>query len=138
MNIKKVISFFITIFMLQHGVSAAFWDKNTSTDLGNEITKEEFPESADVEPKPESETDLVIKGGIEEINDVTLDECIRLALGNNPRIQAAMQDVFAADARLKQTWSAFFPQFSWQTGYTRIRQLQLSDVFRENLVYNYY
>lgn len=140
MSIKRLISLFITILILQQGALAAFWNKDSAKDLGNEIVKEEFPESADVEPKPEPvpESDFVIKGGIEEINDVTLDECIRLALGNNPRIQAAMQDVFAADARLKQTWSAYFPQFSWQTGYTRIRQLQLSDVFRENLVYSYY
>ena len=49
-----------------------------------------------------------------------------------------MQDVFAADARIKQAWSNYFPQFSWQSGYSRIRQLQLSDVFRENLIYNFW
>ena len=70
--------------------------------------------------------------------DVSLDECLRVALGNNPRIQAAMQDVFASDARIKQAWSAYFPQFSWQTGYTKIKQLQLSDALGENLVFNYY
>ena len=49
-----------------------------------------------------------------------------------------MQDVFASDARIRQAWSNYFPQFSWQSGYSRIRQLQLSDVFRENLIYNYW
>jgi len=95
---------------------------------------EKFPKSADVEPNGV----YIIKGGVEELHEISLSDCIRIALGNNNRIKAAMQDVFAADARLRQAWSAYFPQFSWQTGYTRIRQLQLSDVFRENLVYNYF
>ena len=49
-----------------------------------------------------------------------------------------MQDVFASDARIKQAWSSYFPQFSWQTGYTRIKQLQLSDALGRNLIFNYY
>ncbi len=93
----------------------------------------EYPESSQVEPKTDT-----ITAGVEYTISVDLDDCIKLALGNNPRIQSAMQDVFASDARLKQTWSAYFPQFSWQTGYSRIRQLQLSDVFRENLIYNFW
>lgn len=141
MNLFKIfISFIIICSMFTQTSFAAFWNKNSNSDLGNEIIKEEFPEGKDVEPviETQQESDLVISGGIEEVNDINLDDCLRLALGNNPRIQAAMQDVFAADARLRQTWSNFFPQLSWQTGYTRIRQLQLSDVFKETLVYNYY
>ena len=125
--------------MISQIAFAAFWNKTSNIDIGNELPKEEFPEGKDVEPIiEEAKPDLVISGGVEEVNDINLDDCLRLALGNNPRIQAAMQDVFAADARLRQAWSNYFPQLSWQTGYTRIRQLQLSDVFKENLVYNYY
>ena len=101
--------------------------------------KVKYPDSHDVEPKINNENDLTtIKGGVESVISVNLDDCIRLALGNNPRIQSAMQDVFASDARIRQAWSNYFPQFSWQSGYSRIRQLQLSDVFRENLIYNYW
>ena len=92
---------------------AAFWNKDTCADLGNDIQKEEFPDGKDVEPivdEPSIEdSNLVITGGVEEVRDINLDDCLRLALGNNPRIQAAMQDVFAADARLRQTWSNYFP-----------------------------
>ena len=102
----------------------------------NIINKIEYPDSIDVEPKiTNTET---LKAGIENTIDVNMDDCIRLALGNNPKIQSAMQDIFASDERIKQVWSNFFPQFSWQSGYSRIRQLQLSDVFRENLIYNYW
>ena len=103
--------------------------------------KNKYPKSSEVEPIvniSEDETSDVISAGIETTIDVNLDDCIRLALGNNPRIQSAMQDVFAADARLKQVWSNYFPKFSWQSGYSRIRQLQLSDVFNENLIYNFW
>lgn len=128
--------------MLSGTVFAAFWDRNSAENLGNDIQKEEFPEGKDVEPvvnepQPE-EQPTVITGSIEEVRDINLDDCLKLALGNNPRIQSAMQDVFAADARLKQVWSNYFPQLSWQTGYTRIRQLQLSDVLDKTLVFNYY
>lgn len=138
----KKICYIVTFIIICLGIQsadAAFWKKDNA--IGNEIQKEEFPESNDVEPKINSETgdeSLTIKGGIENTLDVNLEECIKYALGNNPRIQSAMQDVFASDARLRQVWSAYFPQFSWQTGYSRIKQLQLSDVFREDLVYNYY
>ena len=118
-------------------VQAAFWNKDAK--LGNEIQKEEYPESTDVEPKGEpQESSMLIVGGVEEVMDVSLEECLKFALGNNPRIQAAMQDVFASDARIKQAWSSYFPQLSWQTGYSKIKQLQLSDALGENLVFNYF
>lgn len=141
--VRFLISFLIIISMFSGTASAGFLNKKFD-EISNEsnLQKEEFPEGKDVEPKIEEpsafDSNLTIEGSIEEVNDINLDECIKLALGNNPRIQAAMQDVFAADARLKQVWSNYFPQLSWQSGYTRIRQLQLSDVFKENLVYNYY
>ena len=127
---------FLIISMIQTSVFAAFWNKDSGSQLGNEIKKEEYPEGKDVEPKVD-ET-LVIKGGVQEVMDISLEECLRYALGNNPKIQAAMQDVFASDARTRQAWSAYFPQFSWQTGYTRIKQLQLSDALGANLIFNYY
>lgn len=138
-TIRLFITFLIILSMFQLPVSAAFGKHSTT--IGNEIKKEEYPDSKDVEPRIESTIQadtLTISGGVETTLDVTLEECLKFALGNNPRIQAALQDVFASDARIRQAWSSYFPQFGWQTGYTRIRQLQLSDVFRENLVFNYF
>ena len=105
-----------------------------------EFDKDKYPDSKDVEPRVsvDNTNTLTIKGGVESTYEVSLEDCMRLALGNNPRIQAAMQDVFASDSRLRQTWASYFPQFSWQSGYSRIKQLQLSDVFSENLIYNYW
>ena len=124
------------MFLFQPACSAALWHKDSA--LGNEITKEEYPDSKDVEPKKSGDDTLVIQGGVETSIDITLEECLKYALGNNPRIQAAMQDVFASDARIRQTWASYFPQFGWQTGYTKIKQLQLSDALGRNLVFNYW
>lgn len=136
---KYIFSVLIVISILQQGAMAAFWSKDDNKTLGNDIQKEEYPESKDVEPRIDAESgNLVIQGGVEEVMDITLEECLRCALGNNPRIQAALQDVFASDARIKQAWSSYFPQFSWQTGYTRIKQLQLSDALGRNLIFNYF
>ena len=138
-KIRFLIIFLIISLISQASVFAAFWSKSHNAELGNEIVKEEYPESKDVEPRIEENSNTtLITGGVEEVIDISLDECLRAALGNNPRVQAALQDVFASDARIKQAWSSYFPQFSWQTGYTKIKQLQLSDALGQNLVFNYY
>lgn len=138
---RLFISLLIMSLLIQNSALAGFWSKDSDKILGNDIQKEEYPESKDVEPRLISDEDsdtLLITGGVEEVMDISLEECLRCALGNNPRIQSALQDVFASDARIRQAWSSYFPQFSWQTGYTRIKQLQLSDALGENLIFNYF
>lgn len=107
-------------------------------DFGNKINEKEYPAADAVLPKKTDKADFVIEGSVEKNIDMTLDKCIELALGNNPQINAAFHDILASDARIKQVWSNYFPQLSWQTGYTRIRQLQLSDALGQNLTFNYY
>lgn len=139
---KKIISsILLIIFMSTQAIGY---------ELGNNINQMEYPEGSNVAPfidenkKPEqtesiqADDALVIEGSVEKSIDITLNDCLKLALGNNPKIQMALQDIFASDARIKQAWSSYFPKVSWQTGYTRMKQLQLSDVFRTNLIYDYY
>ena len=134
---KKLFIILITcILTSQIQCNAAIWHKDNG--LGNNIKQDEYPDSKDVEPKKTSDEPTLIQGGVETTPDITLEECLKYALGNNPRIQTAMQDVFASDARIRQAWSAYFPQFGWQSGYTKIKQLQLSDALGRNLVFNYW
>ena len=111
-----------------------------TADIGNNINEKEYPNAEKVLPQknPANDEAITISGSVVKNVDMTLDRCIELALGNNPQINAAFHDILASDSRIKQVWSNYFPQLNWQTGYTRIRQLQLSDVFKENLTYNYY
>ena len=106
--------------------------------LGNDINTDEYPQGEHVLPEVKVNPNYVISGSIEKNIDMTLDNCLKLALGNNPQINAAFQDILASDARIKQVWSNFFPTISWQTGYTRLRQLQLSDALGQSLEFNYY
>lgn len=106
--------------------------------IGNKLNSDEFPQSENVLPNVEVKPDFVIAGSVEKNIDMTLDNCIRLALGNNPQINAAFQDILASDARIKQVWSNYFPTITWQTGYTKLKQLQLSDALGRNLEFNYY
>ena len=112
----------------------------SKADIGNKINDKEYPSAEKVLPEKTEKTDnpITISGSVEKNIDMTLDRCIELALGNNPQINSAFQDMLASDARIKQVWSNYFPQLNWQSGFTRIRQLQLSDVFGRNLTYNYY
>lgn len=107
-------------------------------DIGNKVNEKEYPSADKVLPANPSKADFVIEGSVEKNIDMTLDKCIELALGNNPQINAAFHDILASDARIKQVWANYFPQLSWQTGYTKIKQLQLSDALGRNLTFNYY
>lgn len=102
------------------------------------FASEEFPNSESVLPNSHTDSNLIISGSVEKNIEMTLENCLKIALGNNPEINAAFQDILASDARIKQVWSNYFPSISWQTGYTRLRQLQLSDALGENLEFNYY
>lgn len=107
-------------------------------DIGNKVNEKEYPSADKVLPANPPKADFVIEGSVEKNIDITLDKCIELALGNNPQINAAFHDILASDARIKQVWANYFPQLSWQTGYTKIKQLQLSDALGRNLTFNYY
>ena len=107
-------------------------------DIGNKVNEKEYPSADKVLPANPPKADFVIEGSVEKNIDMTLDKCIELALGNNPQINAAFHDILASDARIKQVWANYFPQLSWQTGYTKIKQLQLSDALGQNLTFNYY
>lgn len=109
-----------------------------SADIGNKVNDKEYPSADKVLPSNTQKPDFVIEGSVEKNIDMTLDKCIELALGNNPQINAAFHDILASDARIKQVWANYFPQLSWQTGYTKIKQLQLSDALGKNLTFNYY
>jgi len=130
---------FITVLILGL-VNIPSFAKSKSPDIGNSINDKEYPSAEKVLPQDKSDADnaLTISGSVVKNVDMTLDKCIELALGNNPQINAAFHDMLASDSRIKQVWSNYFPQLNWQTGYTRMRQLQLSDVFQENLTYNYW
>lgn len=126
---KKLLALILLINLVQIPVFA--------DSIGNNINEKEYPDANSVLPNQNGES-IVIEGSVEKNIEMNLERCIEIALGNNPQINAAFQDILASDARIKQVWSNYFPQISWQTGYTKIKQLQLSDALGKNLTFNYY
>ena len=111
--------------------------------IGNKIDENMYPNAGQVAPiideVKKSDDTKVIQGSIEKTIDVTLEECIKFALGNNPQIREAIEEISASDARIKQAWSSFFPQFTWTTNGSRNRNLLFSDAIgASSAVYNYY
>lgn len=49
---------------------------------------------------------------------LTLEETVRLVKENNPTLKAAAEEINAADARIRQNQSAYYPQISASAGYT--------------------
>lgn len=133
---KKDIFYLITVIIIFFQIYLTpFANAKTS---GNIIDEREYPNSVDVLPSTDTNSNVVISGSVDKNVNLDLNTCIYLALGNNPRISEAFNDILASDARIKQVWANYFPTLSWQTGYTRLRQLQLSDALGRNLEFNYY
>lgn len=72
-KLRLFIIFIIFLMMSLISSQAAFWHKDN--DLGNDIQKEEYPDSRDVEPKKESDDSMVIQGSVENTVDISLEEC---------------------------------------------------------------
>ena len=74
-KLRLFIIFIIFLMMSLISSQAAFWHKDN--DLGNDIQKEEYPDSRDVEPKKESDDSMVIQGSVENTVDISLEECMK-------------------------------------------------------------
>lgn len=149
---NKVISTVLIILMLSANTvfaaekpAVSIKNKNTKEDIpiGNVIDDTDYPEAPKVAPviedlKPSKDVQ-VIEGSVEKTIDVTLDECIKYALGNNPRIREAIEEISASDARIKQAWSNYFPQLDWTTNGSRTKNLLFSDAIgSRDATYNLY
>ena len=69
--------------------------------------------------KPEEITQAEIKGSVSEAHIMSVDECIKIALDNNPSITNAMQTSEIYKTKIGQAWSNYFPTFSSVLSYSR-------------------
>lgn len=85
--------------------------KARQADLADKVSSDSLDEKV-----TESTT---IKGGVEENVLVTIDDCVKLALINNPTIRYAMSNSDIYKSKIAQAWSAFFPEFSVGTAFSK-------------------
>lgn len=117
------------------GEVSAVDKKQAKTDelnsIGNKIITSEYPDADKISPQIEDIKKVndakVIEGSVEKTIDITLEDCIKFALGNNPKIRAAIEEISASDARIKQSWSNYFPNLNWTTNGAKTRNLLFSD-----------
>jgi outer membrane protein TolC len=139
MNNKKIIlSFLILCFAcntlptMAFGLQATKSEKIMNETLGNSIVKEEYPSGSEVLPveteQNKNEKAFLIEGSVEKSLDVNLNDCLKLALGNNPQIKVALNNALAAHSRIAQTWSTYFPELQLQSGYSKNRNLQTASM----------
>ena len=117
--------------------------KTNNKDIGNKINPADYPDAENIAPLVEdiqkADETKVIEGSVEKTIDLTLEDCIKYALGNNPRIREAIEEISASDARIKQAWSSYFPNLNWTTNGSRNRNLLFSDAIgASDATYTYY
>lgn len=99
--------------------------------IGNIIDDTDYPDAKKVAPCIDelgtSTNKKVIEGSVEKTIDATLEQCIKYALGNNPRIREAIEEISACDFRIKQAWSNYFPQLDWTSSVSQNRNLLFAD-----------
>ena len=140
---NKLLAIFILILFITSGNYAIAENSSLAgSELGNVIDKVDYPDSNQIVPAIDdidNDSKELIKGSVEKNVDITLEECIRFALGNNPRIREAIEEISASDARIKQVWANYFPQLEWTTNGSRNRNLLFADAIgRADSIYNYY
>ena len=152
MKNKFISAILIMVFMQMNFVFAeetnAVLKTNTAKNgaeipIGSVISNTDYPDASELAPPIDDLKVLyepkVIEGSVEKTIDVTLDQCIKLALGNNPRVREAVEEISASDFRIKQAWSSYFPQFSINSSGSRNRNLLFSDAFgNADATYNYF
>ncbi|HSA06291.1 MAG TPA: TolC family protein [Candidatus Gastranaerophilales bacterium] len=60
----------------------------------------------------------VIESGIEENQYLTLDNCLKIAISNNPTIKAAISNTEAFQNRIGMAKADYFPRFNISNGYS--------------------
>ncbi len=70
-----------------------------------------------------SEENKTIEGSISQEPGLNLDECIKIALANNPQIQSAIHNKEIYKTKIGQAWANYFPELSGSIGYQRTKML---------------
>lgn len=147
-NKKTLLIPLIGCFILSQTQAFGFGLKATKSEsvmnesIEQSVLKNEYPSGAQVEPietsvDKESKT-LLIEGSVQKTLDVTLSDCIKMALGNNPKIKSAINQALASHSRIAQTWANYFPEIGWGTSYSKMKNLQMTSMFGASNAFNYY
>lgn len=116
-------------------IDSVFIDSETETiinsaDEDSEAIKDKTIKKIEQEPVIEAfgvqETDgQVLHASVQKIPRLSLDDCIKMALENNPSIMSSIANAKIYKTKIGQAWSNYFPKFGVGIGYTRNKFLPL-------------
>ena len=78
-----------------------------------------------------------IEGKIEENAILSLEDCIKKALANNPKIKSSSNNTEIYKTKITQAWSNYFPTFNMTNGLTRNRYFTINFTVEDKL-YTFY
>ncbi len=87
----------------------------------NDYSEYLIPESSYLPVGNTEDKQITIQGSISKTSELSLADCLQLALENNPKIKAAYANVAAVKENKVQTLSNFAPEISTNTGIARIK-----------------
>lgn len=121
-------------------------EKVLNETLNSSVIKEEYQSGSDVVHEEEisdkkgkhKKTEApLIEGSVQKNLELEMGDCLKLALGNNPKITSALNAALASHARILESWSGFFPRFSWQTGFAKQQELSFNEEEETNAYKSY-
>ena len=116
-------------------IDKIFVDAETSQVIGDsenetDTIKAKIVEEIEQEPAIEAfgvpETDgKVLQATVEKIPVLSIDDCIKMALENNPSIMSSIANTKIYKTKIGQAWSNYFPKVGVGIGYTRNKYLPM-------------
>ncbi len=105
-------------------------DKNAEEDMTIKQRQEALADRISDDVLSEETIDsTVIKGGVEENVIVSIDDCVKLGLYNNPTIRYAISNSDIYKSKIAQAWSNYFPEFSVGTAFSKNKMLPVNFKF---------
>ena len=105
-------------------------DKNAEKDMTVKERQEALADRISDDVLSEETIDsTVIKGGVEENVIVSIDDCVKLGLYNNPTIRYAISNSDIYKSKIAQAWSNYFPEFSVGTAFSKNKMLPVNFKF---------
>ena len=101
-------------------------DSQKETDIIKEKTIETIEQEPEIEAFGVPEKDAkVLQAKVEKIPVLAIDDCIRMALENNPSIMSSIANTKIYRTKIGQAWANYFPKVGVGIGYTRNKFLPL-------------
>ncbi|MCR4881127.1 MAG: TolC family protein [bacterium] len=107
-------------------------DANKDLNINNGVVQGQIQKD-----KADASNIQTIEGGIDETVILSLDDCVKKALENNPQIRSAFNNSEIYRTKIGQAWANYFPTFNISSGYTRNRFFSLNFSVPQRY-YNYF